>query len=384
MRAVWLCLLSLAACSAVLGDPSLTPLPGAVAARVIPFPEEEAITGLAARADGTFVVTAQQGYGERSVVAYDRPAGGPKMWAFMKLPGVHAVGVVASPDGAFAATTAGDAVLLVPANGDLPRAIPLSAPPGAPDATPFDDCRAFGRLAWVGDRLFVACTSGPAAVVVDAPSGARVATIRKADPLASEHVRSIAVAPSGAEVALLVHTDQLQVDDAAPPPREVTRVEVRDAVDGGLRRTLQLDRPFDAVAWSPDGARLAVSSSYFGLDLVDAITGVRLASDRPPADRHDAGGSGLVWAEAGLFRVGRRHGIVAHDPTDARPLGWLPHHPADDARPRPPGWPTPLAYQSDEIAISQDGHWIASVETGLGRRAALRVWGVGEAASPGR
>lgn len=277
-------------------------------------------------------------------------------------------GVALSPDGTLVAVAHYAQVQLVPLAGGATRFLGLGG-------SLTERCGAPWRLVWgVGGpqgTLALQCALGAPLVLVDVERGALRFPMPAHDAEGNRAtVTGLSLSPDG---ATLVVTGTLDTASGLS-----SWVELRSLPDGALRQHFALSSAFGDGALSPDNTRLAVSSPYWGFQILDAASGRVLVrvSDAPT---HDNSGSGDVrWSPDGalLYRVGARLGIAVHDGRTGALRGYLPAHPGDP-RPRGTDWPATLARHNGHLALSPDGRYLASVsraDMGEGAARAVRIW----------
>lgn len=283
---------------------------------------------------------------------------------------LEADGMALSPDGATLAVARYDRVDLVPLDGGEVRALSLADRADEGPASLLGACSAPWRMVWGGRTIVARCAVGPPFVAIDADTGARAFEAARQGAQGEEGARDLAVSADGATLAVLGTSD-----DYAAPTRYW--VELRALPDGAAIRRLPLTTPFEDLAFSPDGARIAVSHPYYGVRILDATTGSVLGEHTYPEDPGNRGSGDVLWSADGavLYRAGRRGSVTVHDGADARVLGYFPAHadePPDPMSP-PPDWPPTLASGAGTLAVAPDGRLLAAIErSDLGR--AVRIW----------
>ncbi len=335
---------------------------GATATRFVPVVPKGHTTNLAFLPDGTLAVTVSDP--STTEVRFLRPDGAPSPYpdrGFGRPGIVSGWGLAVSPDGRTLAVALYDEIVLVPVAGGDAAQIPLDA------ADLLDVCTAPWRLAWAGDSLLADCSVGPPGVLFDVPSRSRLLTLPREQDGRRLNIDAVAASPDGTTLALRMRGERF------PDPPTIW-VDLRRAEDGSLLRTFTAEGLPEQIAFSRDGRLLAVSHPYFGLQVFDVADGTLRVDARYEGERGDHGVGGLAWGPTQLFRVGRRHGVSVHDPADGQVLGWLPRHAEDTAFEPPAGWPTDLSYANQQVAVSTDGRWLASIETRDGGKYAVRFW----------
>jgi WD40 repeat protein len=328
--------------------------------------------------------TAVQFLGERGfVVSYQlRDHGGARFrtlqgapWSRPDLdlePSGSGEGVALSPDGTVVAVAGYDQVHLVPLAGGPPRTLSMRG------AAPLDYCGGPWSLVWgrpgAQGTLAVRCALGPPLTLIDVESG------RLTFPSLGHDVEG--ARSTASDLSLSRDGDTLVVvGETTHYANDTTThwVELRALPDGAPRRRFTLSRAFGDAALSPDSARLAVSSPYWGLQILDAASGRVLADLNDPPDRANAGSGDVVWSPDGalLYRVGQRLSISVHDGATARLRGYLPAHAADVTSGRAWGSPASLAGDNGHLALSPEGRYLAALsraDIGPGKARAVRVW----------
>lgn len=342
---------------------------------LVDLPGEERPTDVALLAEGAFATTFT--LIERDESGRARASGGVRFRGLDGGPGLladlepewdqSADALVLSPDGARIAVVRYDRLDVIPLDGGEVRSLPLRDPPDKGGVR--SACTSARQVVWGDGAIAVRCTIGPPLVLLDPETGARTLPLAHSDPDGAEViVQDLALSPDGRTLAVLGSSH----DYVAAPHHWV---ELRSLADGALVRRLALGGAYEDVALAPDGARIAVSHPYFGLQILDATDGRVLAEDRYTPDKSDRGSGDVLWVGDKLYRVGRRLGVAVHDGTDARVLGNLPAHPTEPENPMPPpaDWPAALAARNGTLALTSDGRFLASIErTDYGR--AVRIW----------
>lgn len=227
-----------------------------------------------------------------------------------------------------------------------------------------------------GDKLIAASEDGTTRVW-DAHSWSQLLSVAAVAPLP---LRSISISPDGTRLATGGYDQTARIWDlvtgvlqlAIPPPPHVSgisslafdptgawlvigrttsnQIEVRSAVTGDLRALVKTDNP-NVVAWSPDGAVLAVASGSGWISLFDPLTGGLLRR----AQRHE-----LEAQRVSFTRDGLRMLSVGNDATlrmaDVRTGQWLA---AVYAGAVPAQGALPVG-EAEFVAITPSGHFTAS------------------------
>lgn len=346
---------------------------------LVDLPEDERPTAVALLPDGAFAASYQRL--ERPEGGYTTSFGGVRFRALDGSAGVHADlgadenvsadAIALAPDGKRLAVARYDRVDLVPLDGGEIRSYPLHDPEDRSPSGLLARCSSPWQLVWGGGTIAARCAVGVPMVLLDVESGARALPVPRNDPDGATIVLlDLALSPDARTLAVLGTSD-----DYTGAPR--SWVELRSLPDGALVRRLPLAQPYEDVALSPDGRRLAVSHPYWGLQLLDAADGKVLAEHAYAPDDGNRGSGDVLWSGDGerLYRVGRRRGVTVHDATDARVLGYLPAHPTEPENPMPPpaDWPASLAARNGSLALTADERFLASIErSDFGR--AVRIW----------
>lgn len=281
-------------------------------------------------------------------------------------------GVALSPDGTAVAVAGYDQVQLVPLAGGRPRVLSMRG------ASPLAYCGAPWSLVWARPgaqgTLAVRCALGRPLALIDVESGRLTfpAFGRDAEDAMSS-AYDISLSRDG-ETLVVVGQATRFADNTT-----TAWVELRALPDGALRRSFTLSRAFGDAALSPDNARLAVSSPYWGLQILDAASGRVVADLNTPPDRANSGSGDVVWSPDGalLYRVGQRLSISVHDGATARLRGYLPAHAADVTSGRAWGSPSSLAGDNGHLALSPEGRYLAALsraDIGPSKGRAVRVW----------
>ena len=281
-------------------------------------------------------------------------------------------GVALSPDGTVVAVAGYDQVQLAPLGGGTARALSMRG------SSLLDHCSAPWGLVWgrpgPQGTLAVRCALGRPLALIDVESGRLTFPPIGGDlggPMT--YLKDVSLSRDGNTLVVVGETNDFANNVTTP------WVELRTLPDGAPQRRFTLSRTFGDAALSPDNARLAVSSPYWGLQILDAASGRVVANFSYPEHRDNAGSGDVVWSPDGalLYRVGQREGISVHDGATARLRGFLPAHPADVARGRAWGTPPSLAVDNGHLALSPDGRYLAAVsraDIGEGRARAVRIW----------
>jgi DNA-binding SARP family transcriptional activator len=242
-----------------------------------------------------------------------------------------------APDGTVLVTAAADAVRIWDlATGAEVLVVPAPEAGGAPAAAVLSADGALLAVAWPGRDLVE---------VREVETGAVVREVSVQAPL------SVAFDPTGSRLA---------VASGSQARAEVVRLD-------GTGDPIPLaapSHPLSAVAWSPDGSRIAISSEDDGTHIVDALTGaVRLTLPGP------RGVTALAWCP--------RSARIVTAGTDGTATVWQV-----DAR--GPRVQLRLATQDAQLgladlAFSPDGTRLATTDMA---RTALRIWDVDPATTP--
>lgn len=280
-------------------------------------------------------------------------------------------GLALSPDGTTVAVAGYDRVQLAPLGGGPPRVLSMRG------SSPLDYCGAPWSLVWgrpgAQGTLAVRCALGRPFALIDVESG-RLTFPPLGDGVDGSMHTVIDVSLSRDGNTLVVVGESNDFANNA-----ITRwVELRALPEGAPRR-FTLSRAYGDAALSPDNARLAVSSPYWGLQILDAASGRVVAELAEPPDRANSGSGDVVWSPDGalLYRVGQHLGISVHDGATARLKAFLPAHPADVTSGRAWGTPPSLAGDNGHLALSPDGRYLAALsraDIGEGKARAVRVW----------
>jgi len=328
--------------------------------------------------------TAVQFLGERGfVVSYRLPdRGGARFRTLQGGPGSRpdlveestsgGEGVALSPDGTVVAVAGYDHVQLAPLGGGPTRSLSMSG------SSLLDHCHSPWDLVWgrPGGQgtLALRCALGRPLALIDVESGRLTLPPLGGDlggPMIT--LKDVSLSRDGNTLVVVGETEDFT--------NNVTThwVELRALPDGAPRRRFTLSRAFGDAALSPDNARLAVSSPYWGLQILDAASGRVVADLNEPPDQATAGSGDVVWPPDGalLYRVGQRLGISVHDGATARLRGYFPAHAADVTSGRAWGSPPSLAGDNGHLALSPDGRYLAALsraDIGAGKARAVRVW----------
>lgn len=374
MRRAWVCWailsVTLGACRSIreLGP---SPTWNAEPLSLIDLPGEERPTAVRFLGERGFVVSynlrSQSGARFRTLQggAWSQPDFGPES-------NDGAEGLTLSPDGAFVAVAQYDRIQLVPLAGAQARTLSLRA------ASPGDYCGSPWSLVWgrpgAQGTLAVQCALGRPLTLVDVESGRLTFPPLGPDVAGTgSTLRDLSLSRTGDTLVVVGHTTRYADDDTT------AWVELRALPDGAPRQRFTLSRTFGDAALSPDSARLAVSSPYWGLQVLDVASGRVLAELSEPPDRANSGSGDVVWSPDGalLYRVGRRLSISVHDGATAQLRGYFPAHPADARAEGAPGWPSSRSWDNGHLTLSPDGRYLAALsraDVGPSKARAVRIW----------
>lgn len=278
-------------------------------------------------------------------------------------------GVALSPDGTMVAVAHYGQVQIVPLGGEPTRFLGLGG------STRGQYCWSPWRIVWgrpgPQGTLALQCALGAPMALLDVQSGALRFPMPSED---AEHhqvtIRGMSLSPDGATLVVMVIVDTAS--------GEAPRVELRALPDGALRKQFALSKTFGDGALSPDNTRIAVSSPYWGFQVLDAESGRVLVNSLEQPDERNSGSGDVRWSPDGalLYRVGLRLGVAVHDARTGALRGYLPSHRGDlpDWRHE---WPDSLARNSGHLTLSPDGRYLASVsraDISEDAARAVRVW----------
>ncbi|MDP2305633.1 MAG: hypothetical protein Q8P18_06370 [Pseudomonadota bacterium] len=343
---------------------------------LVDLPGDEFPTGLALFADGSFATTVRR-IDRNPTVAFGglrfrtRDGGQGPLGDTEPEQDVSADSLAVSPDGARIAVVRYDRIDFIPLDGGEVRSFSLVETLDTSWKRAFNDCTSAYEIVWSGATIALRCGSGLPFLLLDGETGARTLPLEGWEPGGAHiEVADLAIASDGQTLAVL------GVSSEPAGPRHPW-VELRSLPDGALIRRLTLEQPFGGVTFSPDGARIAVSSPYYGLQILDAKDGHVVAADLYAADPGNRGSGDVLWSPDGglIYRAGRRLGISVHDAKDARVLGYFPVHPTEPENPMPPpaDWPATLTSRNATLELTPDGRFLASIErSDFGR--AVRIW----------
>ena len=348
------------------------PAPSAIAEplSVVDLPGEERPTGIQVLGDHGFVVSYRLGSegglrfrtlrgeaGARADVGPETYDGGE--------------GVALSPDGAHAAVALFDRVQIVPLADGAPRLLTLRG------ASSLEYCGAPWDLVWgrpgAQGTLALRCALGRPIALVQVDTGRLTFPPLDADTLdASSTVRDLALSRDGDTLVLVGETTRYEDNSTT------AWVELRALSDGSPRRRFTLSRSFGDAALSPDNTRLAVSSPYWGLQILEVASGRVTAEFSDPPNQDNAGSGDVVWSPDGalLYRVGRRLGIAVHDGATAQLRGYFPAH-ARDATDGGAAESASRAEHNGDLTLSPDGRYLVALsreDIGPGRARAVHIW----------